>query len=610
MEFALIALLVSSFTCVGLLALWAATSRRHWFLRTTVYVGGLSLLLLIPAHEPFVAFALQGFVVAVGLQISTLFRNHSTYRSPRFSLITLLQMMALVCITAAIVAQLPELNWLAWQSVLLIGLTAGLSTLLAHWLVHGSGTRLRWRIPLGLFATICISLPAVFGDWFVLSICGFNGWPPERVGAIGGFLGRGYFGEGDAITTWIPVQIGITGLVALFDWLFIGIFPHTPKSTDRNKLPPIALWVLCPLTLLILVPTTAVYYQLMTPMPIPEQTTPTDNGFDDIFAGGKLAETSNFDAINFDAKTASDKALKIAVTEMDVAFERLQTGLAKEIQMPIDYDSPDGFGMPYIAALRSLARCVFGRGKLAEREGRLDDALKYHLDNVRLGYGMRSKALMVHALVGMAINGIGQQGVYELLHKLDGEQSARAVSILTRLDAECDSEESFVSRDRVFSQHANGWHGHLLQLFYDIVDPDFFANNGFHEAFQRERATSQLLSTELAIRTFRNEEGKLPRSLDELVPEYLPTIPVDPFDLEGRSLRYRVIQDRFTLYSVGVDGVDDGGELPANYAEPNYWYRNDGDLLLKHLYAPDPVVPDETDSDEFNYDGFGETDPN
>ena len=43
MELALAVLICTSLTCVGLLALWAATSPWHWFLRTAIFVGMLSL---------------------------------------------------------------------------------------------------------------------------------------------------------------------------------------------------------------------------------------------------------------------------------------------------------------------------------------------------------------------------------------------------------------------------------------------------------------------------------------------------------------------------------------------------------------------------------------
>src|SRR5687767_7422802 len=70
MEIAIAVLLISALTTTGLLALWAATSRRHWFLRTAAFLAMLSPLLLVPAYEPFVALALQGAVVAGGVGIA------------------------------------------------------------------------------------------------------------------------------------------------------------------------------------------------------------------------------------------------------------------------------------------------------------------------------------------------------------------------------------------------------------------------------------------------------------------------------------------------------------------------------------------------------------
>jgi hypothetical protein len=42
----------------------------------------------------------------------------------------------------------------------------------------------------------------------------------------------------------------------------------------------------------------------------------------------------------------------------------------------------------------------------------------------------------------------------------------------------------------------------------------------------------------VALRLYQHEQGKLPESLGELVPKYLPAIPPDPFD--GKPIRYRV----------------------------------------------------------------------
>lgn len=74
--------------------------------------------------------------------------------------------------------------------------------------------------------------------------------------------------------------------------------------------------------------------------------------------------------------------------------------------------------------------------------------------------------------------------------------------------------------------------------------------------------------TMVALERFYAAEKRYPASLEELVPKYLAGVPVDPWD--GKALKYRVHaagQERdgwgYTLYSVGGDGVDDGGRSPG-----------------------------------------------
>jgi hypothetical protein len=64
------ALLVTSFTTVGLVALWAAVSRWHWFLRCAVLLAILSPLLFVPAYEPFLVYAIQASIIVAGVQFA------------------------------------------------------------------------------------------------------------------------------------------------------------------------------------------------------------------------------------------------------------------------------------------------------------------------------------------------------------------------------------------------------------------------------------------------------------------------------------------------------------------------------------------------------------
>ncbi|NOZ40003.1 MAG: hypothetical protein GXP24_07240 [Planctomycetes bacterium] len=594
MEFTLAVLLVSSLTCVGLLALWAATSQRHWFARVAVFVGALALLLLVPAYEPVVAFALQGAVVAAGIHAARFFckKNPSDYR--RFSLASLLQVMVFVAITAAVVAKLPTLNFRAWQSVLLIGGCSGLATLVGYWVVYGQKIRWGWRLLWAFVLVYCIAVPLVLCDWFVFSTTGYFGWPPESIPG----MAAGIFGgvqEDDPVTLWIPVILAIAILMSCIVWLAVGILANLSSSTGVHTRwqPVLRAYSLLVLTVLLLIPSAVVYYQLMTPLPIPEQNLPADNGYLDLYSGGQIAEKWAFNTTNYDADAAPDKELRAAVAEMKSAYDKLHVGLGKEIRIPIDYHSPEGFGMDAIQAMRSLARSTSGRGQLAVRENRIEDAVEDYLDNVRLGYAIRPDTLMVDALVGIAINGIGQHGLYELRAKLDWDQSARIISLLQRFESECEPAEAFIHRDRVWEQHALGWHGHLTQILSNISDNSLRGSNeALRSALQTERAKSKLLCVELALLTFRGDQGNFPRKLDELVPKYLAVVPVDPFDLDSGPLRYRREEDKYVLYSLGWNGRDDGGVLPADYegSGPAFWHMEEGDLRLELLFAPDPPV--------------------
>lgn len=69
----------------------------------------------------------------------------------------------------------------------------------------------------------------------------------------------------------------------------------------------------------------------------------------------------------------------------------------------------------------------------------------------------------------------------------------------------------------------------------------------------------RLAATALAIRLFQIDHGRRPERLDELVPDYLPTVPIDPFRSDAGPIGYRLEKGRSRLYSIGDDGKDDGG---------------------------------------------------
>jgi hypothetical protein len=71
---------------------------------------------------------------------------------------------------------------------------------------------------------------------------------------------------------------------------------------------------------------------------------------------------------------------------------------------------------------------------------------------------------------------------------------------------------------------------------------------------------SRLAITVAALERHRLGTGGYPKTLGDLVPRFLTTVPLDPMD--GQPQRYRLNTDgTFTLYSVGPNHTDEGGVM-------------------------------------------------
>jgi hypothetical protein len=93
------------------------------------------------------------------------------------------------------------------------------------------------------------------------------------------------------------------------------------------------------------------------------------------------------------------------------------------------------------------------------------------------------------------------------------------------------------------------------------------STSGFIYGFERlttDESARQIAVTAIALKRFELKHGQYPENLSQLVPEFLVAIPLDP--MNGDPLHYRRrSNEAFLLYSVGENGVDDGGD-PAFHA--------------------------------------------
>jgi|GEM_PF-860558 len=100
------------------------------------------------------------------------------------------------------------------------------------------------------------------------------------------------------------------------------------------------------------------------------------------------------------------------------------------------------------------------------------------------------------------------------------------------------------------------------------------ALDSFTRAADSRRAAERVFRVSIALERWRLDHGDYPEALDQLVPQWLTAVPLDPWS--GKPLGYRRV-DRatdpfgrgFILYSLGPHGDDDGGREteahPAKY---------------------------------------------
>jgi hypothetical protein len=84
-------------------------------------------------------------------------------------------------------------------------------------------------------------------------------------------------------------------------------------------------------------------------------------------------------------------------------------------------------------------------------------------------------------------------------------------------------------------------------------------------------AQVRVTRTALAVERWRLAyNGNVPKALAELVPDFLSSVPNDPFD--ERPLRYKKLAHGYVVYSIGPDFTDDGGKEKAADAKESDHY--------------------------------------
>ncbi len=341
------------------------------------------------------------------------------------------------------------------------------------------------------------------------------------------------------------------------------------------KLARVLLWLACALVVLALLAGGGYGLLFYRPPPPPAPVLPIPNGYDDLVRGGSMVTAPEKDLEKMGAED-----LRAYLSRNQNALEAVRLGLLRESRVPLTYTEEFAANTAQLTLLVTPMRHLFeAEGMLAEKEERPSEAIRSYLDWFRVGVKGIRGGLLVHRIVG----GACQSGALRRLQRLEAGLGAveyrLAIHGLERAASEEEPVEEFLKREEAWWRTLSSWSELALSR---VLNGDVLGQ--FEHSFRISIARQRLLLADLAIRAHRLEKGAPPRTLADLVPQFLSSIPEDPF--ARRPLLYRADGSNYRLYSVSPDGRDDGGLLV-----PEKDLEVKGDYFLETDLLPAPLDP-------------------
>ncbi len=312
---------------------------------------------------------------------------------------------------------------------------------------------------------------------------------------------------------------------------------------------PLRKWLLAFAATVVLVLALVFGLVLSTPSP---SALPNPNGYDDFMRAGSAVSGDLSIATEFERE-----ALRGLVSTNAEPLRLVRLGLTRQCSFPTQVALTNFIMVATnLAKLRSLAQLLRAEGRLAEMEGRPFDAAGSYVDALRLGNEVSRGGLILNRLVGIAVEAIGATSLAKLVPQLGSDRARPLLSQLAQLDAHRVNFDEIRRNEKVYMRHE------LLQERNPVkwVAGWWQARGLIEHSETRHKiviAHERLLAVEIALRCYRASEASPPVRLQELTPNYLSTVPADPFS--SMPLVYRPQGTNWLLYSVGPDGVDDGG---------------------------------------------------
>ena len=538
----------------------------------------------------FLTFTLTSVFVEIGVVIYRRWRRwrntkvagstHDEMRAWRrrqFSIKSALAICTCVAVLSAIIVRIPLETWSATPAFVAAAIICGVISLLTAWIVRGKGT-LRER------SATAIAFPTVLLGFTAIAAAYSEAQLPLAPSVLDAFFSI----SKNQIALFFSIALGLFAALLLTLLLVSAVYPDSLQPAPGRKRRISMILVLIFWSVLIVAPPALMLIALLQPLPQVDNTLPSPNGYDELVRIGKQFQGSAI-MKELAADVVDEAKLDAAVPKYQAQFAAIRKALDIHSRVPIQYDQIADIDTNASGNLRQLAHVLSAKADATLRAGNIDESLACRADTLHLSQSICSGGLLIHYLYASADEGTATDGIYRTIESMNSDQCRAVLRQLANYDQTREDFEGIRERELVWMTKTNGWPNRMGFLLDEML-----AQGNVHmvesDVYRKDQAVLRLLLVEVALRAYQLDHGQLPAHLTELVPNYLSSLPDDPFATAPQPFHYRVTSSGFELWSVSLDGKDDNGAPLAKNEYGGTDLESRGDLRLDAYFAPDETA--------------------
>jgi hypothetical protein len=261
------------------------------------------------------------------------------------------------------------------------------------------------------------------------------------------------------------------------------------------------------------------------------------NGYDLLLTAAGMLQGDSNALYNFDTVGKAELAALVATNQE--ALMLACSALTNECRVPVDYSVAAAYSSAHsqdFIALRRLAFAMTAKGRLRELQNDLPTAAKDYIEVIRFGTEAGRGGFITDAMIGTAIEGLGQSHLEALVGRLGSAFCHTTAGALESLDSNREAWGDVLDREDLRTRRRVPSLRQRITLWYYMRNDLAQIRSKAKGEFLGQQTKTRSLEVQLAARAYELDAGKPPLNVEDLVPRYLKAIPYDP--VAGKDMAY------------------------------------------------------------------------